>query len=131
MAYTKDDFIAALALYTAGAVIGIKNTGKFAAYAGRKGIQLAGLGIARAAPPVASGIGGLANWAVKKKIRWRDLILAILVGWAAAEFFIPPIMKHWTLDVTWGPAIAFLIGFCGIRLLPVIEQTITSKVKGS
>ena len=59
MAYTKDDFIADLALYTAGAVIGIKNTGKFAAYAGRKGIQLAGLGIARAAPPVASGIGGL------------------------------------------------------------------------
>jgi len=59
MAYTKDDFIADLALYTAGAVIGIKNTGKFAAYAGRKGIQLAGLGARRAAPPVARGIGSL------------------------------------------------------------------------
>lgn len=34
----------------------------------------------------ASGVGGLANWAVKKEISWRDLALAILVGWAAAEF---------------------------------------------
>ena len=38
----------------------------------------------------ASGVGGLANWAVKKSISWRDLVLAVLVGWAAAEFFIPP-----------------------------------------
>ena len=59
MAYTKDDFIADLALYTAGAVIGIKNTGKFVTYAGKKGIQLAGLGARRAAPPVARGIGSL------------------------------------------------------------------------
>lgn len=79
----------------------------------------------------ASGIGGLANWAVKKAISWRDLALAILVGWAAAEFFIPPIMKHFQFDQTVGPALAFIIGFCGIRLLPVIEQAITSKVKGS
>jgi len=59
MAYTKDDFLADLALYTAGAAIGVKNTGKFVAYAGRKGIQLAGLGARRAAPPVARGIGSL------------------------------------------------------------------------
>lgn len=77
----------------------------------------------------ASGIGGLANWAVKKSISWRDLLLAILVGWVAAEFFIPPVMKHWELDMTWGPAIAFVIGFCGIRLLPVLEEAITSRVK--
>ena len=79
----------------------------------------------------ASGIGGLANWAVKKAISWRDLALAVLVGWAAAEFFIPPVMKHWELDITWGPAIAFVIGFCGIRLLPVLEQALTNRVKGS
>ena len=77
----------------------------------------------------ASGIGGLANWAVKKSISWRDLLLAILVGWVAAEFFIPPVMKHLELDMTLGPAIAFVIGFCGIRLLPVLEEAITSRVK--
>ena len=38
-------------------------------------------------------------------------------------------MKHWTLDMTWGPAIAFVIGFCGIRLLPVIEETLLSRKK--
>ena len=79
----------------------------------------------------ASGVGGLANWAVKKSISWRDLLLAIFVGWVAAEFFIPPVMKHWELDVTWGPAIAFVIGCCGIRLLPVLEEAITNKVKKS
>ena len=77
----------------------------------------------------ASGVGGLANWAVKKAISWRDRLLAIFVGWVAAEFFIPPVMKHWELDMTWGPAIAFVIGFCGIRLLPVLEEAITNKVK--
>ena len=77
----------------------------------------------------ASGIGGLANWAVKKSISWRDLLLAILVGGVDEVFFIPPVMKHWELDMTWGPAIAFVIGFCGIRLLPVLEEAITSRVK--
>ena len=77
----------------------------------------------------ASGIGGLANWAVKKSISWRDLLLAFVVGWVGGEFFIPPVMKHWELDMTWGPAIAFVIGFCGIRLLPVLEEAITNRVK--
>ena len=77
----------------------------------------------------ASGIGGLDNWAVRKSISWRDLLLAVLVGWVAAEFFIPPVIKHWELDVTWGPAIAFVVGFCGIRLLPILEEAVTNRVK--
>ena len=77
----------------------------------------------------ASGIGGLAHWAVRKSISWRDLLLAVLVGWVAAEFFIPPVIKHWELDVTWGPAIAFVVGFCGIRLLPILEEAVTNRVK--
>ena len=59
MAYTKDDFLADLAIYSTGAVVGLKNTGKFLAYAGRKGITLGAIGARRAAPPVARGIGSL------------------------------------------------------------------------
>ncbi len=59
MVYSKDDFLRDLAIYSAGITIGAKNTGKFLAYAGRKGIQLAGIGARRAAPPVARGIGTL------------------------------------------------------------------------
>lgn len=59
MAYTKDDFLTDLAIYSTGAVVGIKNTGKFLAYAGRKGINLGFMGARRAAPTVTRGIGSL------------------------------------------------------------------------
>ena len=77
----------------------------------------------------ASSIGGLANWATNRKISWRDLGLAILVGWAAAEFLIPPIMKQWQLDIMWGPVMAFFIGYSGLRILPKIEDIITTRLK--
>jgi len=54
MAYTSKQFFRDLAIYSTGAVVGPKNTAKFAAYAAKKGIQLAGVGAARAAPAVAS-----------------------------------------------------------------------------
>ena len=79
----------------------------------------------------AAGLGGATNVLTQKKFNWsglKDVGLAIIVGWIAAEFFIPPIMKHWTLDIVWGPAIAFLIGYCGIRLLPKAEEIITSRL---
>jgi len=72
----------------------------------------------------ASGCGGAANALTKKAYNFdglKDILVAIIVGWIAAEFFIPAIMKHWVLEVVWGPAIAFMIGYSGIRLLPVIE----------
>ena len=58
----------------------------------------------------------------------KVIVLAVVVGWIAAELFIQHIMKHWTLDILWGPAMAFLIGYCGIRLLPKAEQIITSRL---
>ena len=63
------------------------------------------------------------NWTALK-----DILLAVIVGWIAAEWFIPPIMKHWALDMTWGPAIAFMIGYCGIRLLPKAEEIIAARL---
>ena len=54
MAYTSKSFLRDLAIYSTGAAVGAKNSAKFVAYAAKKGIQLAGVGAARAAPAVAS-----------------------------------------------------------------------------
>ena len=54
MAYTSRDFLKDLAIYSTGAAIGIKNTAKFTSYAAKKGIQLAGVGVARASPSIGS-----------------------------------------------------------------------------
>ena len=54
MAYTSKSFLRDLAIYSTGAAVGAKNSAKFAAYAAKKGIQLAGVRAARAAPAVAS-----------------------------------------------------------------------------
>jgi len=54
MAYGSRQFVKDLALYSAGAAVGAKNSAKFVSYAAKKGIQLAGVGAARAAPVVAS-----------------------------------------------------------------------------
>ena len=53
MAYTSKSFLRDLAIYSTGAAVVAKNSAKFAAYAAKKGIQLAGVGAARAAPAVA------------------------------------------------------------------------------
>jgi len=38
---------------------------------------------------------------------------------------------HYELDITWGPALSFLIGFSAIRLLPVIEARIRKLIEKS
>jgi hypothetical protein len=52
MAYTKDDFLRDLAIYSAGGIIGVSGTRKMVEYAAKKGIQLAGLTATRAVPAV-------------------------------------------------------------------------------
>ena len=72
------------------------------------------------------------NVLVKRQFNWmglKDVGVAIIVGVVAAEWFIPPIMKHWELDMTWGPAMAFVVGYCGIRLLPAIENRLRKVIK--
>ena len=61
MAYTAKDFEKDLALYSAGAIIGVTRSRKFLEYAAKKGIQLAGFGARRAAVPAARGVGMLAR----------------------------------------------------------------------
>ena len=76
-------------------------------------------------------VGGACNWAVNHQIKWIDLVVAIGVGWISAELFLPPIMMHYELDITWGPALSFVIGFSAIRLLPVIEARIRRMIEKS
>jgi hypothetical protein len=59
MAYTSRDFMEDLALYSAGATIGVTRSRKFIQYAGRKGIQLAAFGATKVSPPVARGALGV------------------------------------------------------------------------
>ena len=75
--------------------------------------------------------GGAANWAINSGSQWVALAVASGVGGLSAELFLPPIMMHFMLDITWGPALSFIIGFSAIRLLPVIEQRIRSFIEKS
>ena len=83
---------------------------------------------------LASGTGGLCNALTQKRAfsldGLKDITVAVVVGWIAAEFFIPGIMRHWDLDILWGPAIAFMIGYSGLRLLPVIEARARRFIEG-
>ena len=56
MAYTSKSFLRDLAIYSTGAAVGAKNSANFAKYAAKKGIQLVGVGAARAAPAVATNV---------------------------------------------------------------------------
>jgi len=56
MAYTARDFHRDLAIFSAGGILGPTRSRKLLAYAGRKGIQLAGFAAARAAPAIGSAV---------------------------------------------------------------------------
>ena len=80
----------------------------------------------------ASGCGGLANVLTKKQwnlLAIKDIAVAVAVGWIAAEFFIPAAMAHFEFGPEVAIAVAFIIGYCGIRLLPKIEGALMSRVK--
>ena len=66
MAYGPKAFLRDLAVYSTGAAVGAKNSAKFVGYAARQGINLAGVGAARAATaaprvaaanPITAGVG--------------------------------------------------------------------------
>jgi len=80
---------------------------------------------------LASGFGGLANILTKKEWGWsavKDIGLSIVVGWLSAEFLIPAAMSYWKFSAEVAVGAAFLIGYCGIRLLPKLEEALIKKV---
>jgi len=80
----------------------------------------------------ASTMGGLANGLIHTWVGWikeaKNLAVAAIVGFFAAEFFIPALMEQFEFGVYTALAIAFFIGYAGIRLLPHLEKKIFSKI---
>ena len=80
----------------------------------------------------ASTCGGLTNGLVHKwtglAMEAKNLAVAAIVGWLAAEFFIPALMEWFEFGVYTALAIAFLIGYSGIRLLPNLEKKVFKKI---
>ena len=80
----------------------------------------------------ASGCGGLTNGLVHKWKGWiweaKNLAVAVIVGWIAAEFFIPALMEWLEFGTYTALAIAFFIGYSGIRLLPHLETQIFKRL---
>ena len=77
----------------------------------------------------AAGTGGICNAIVRRKTPVRDLLISVLVGWVAAEFFIPALMAHFGFGVEVALAIAFICGYSGVRVMSKIEGTILDKIK--
>ena len=80
----------------------------------------------------ASTMGGLANGLVHTWVGWaqeaKKLAVAAIVGFFAAEFFIPALMESFEFGVYTALAIAFVIGYSGIRLLPRLEQQLFKRI---
>ena len=58
----------------------------------------------------------------------KNLAIAAIVGWIAAEFFIRALMEQYEFGPMTALAIAFFIGYTGIRLLPFLERKFFSKL---
>tara|TARA_Y100000296_G_scaffold44599_1_gene51206 strand:+ start:818 stop:1141 length:324 start_codon:yes stop_codon:yes gene_type:complete len=80
----------------------------------------------------ASTCGGLTNALVHTWTGWameaKNLAIAAIVGWLAAEFAIPALMEQFEFGPYTALAIAFVIGYTGIRLLPHLEKKIFKKL---
>jgi hypothetical protein len=59
----------------------------------------------------------------------KDIAIAVVVGWIAAEFFIPAAMAYFQFTDQVAIALAFVVGYCGIRLLPRVEAALMSRIK--
>ena len=77
----------------------------------------------------AAGTGGICNAAMRRKTPVRDIVTSGLIGWVAAEFFIPALMAQYGFGVEVALAIAFICGYSGVRMMSKIEGTILDKIK--
>ena len=69
--------------------------------------------------------GGHVKWLVERQRARQELFFTLILAVVTAEFFIPPLLEIFGLSMLAGPAIAFFIGYSGIRLLPAMEKKIS------
>ena len=81
----------------------------------------------------ASTMGGLTNGLVHTWLGWikeaKNLAIAAIVGWIAAEFFIPALMEQFGFGVYTALAIAFFIGYSGIRCTCMTDSNSSCRTK--
>tara|TARA_R110002167_G_scaffold317858_3_gene523471 strand:- start:126 stop:455 length:330 start_codon:yes stop_codon:yes gene_type:complete len=68
--------------------------------------------------------GGHINWLVERARARRDLGLNIVIAIISVVLFIPPIIHTFNLHITWAYALAFFIGYSGVKLVPLILDKI-------
>ena len=69
--------------------------------------------------------GGHINWLVERKRARIEFMLSVFIAAVSAEFFVPPIVNQFGLHITFSPAIAFFIGYSGMRLIPMMERKVS------
>ena len=81
---------------------------------------------------LASTVGGASNALLHKWTGYiqelKNIAIAVFVGWVAAEFFIPALMEWFEFGTYTALAIAFVIGYSGIRLLPRLEKRLFKQI---
>ena len=70
-------------------------------------------------------LGGHVKWHVERKRARIEFMLSVFIAAVSAEFFVPPIIHSFDLHITFSPAIAFFIGYSGMRLIPMMERKIS------
>lgn len=81
---------------------------------------------------LSSTVGGASNALIHKWTGWlqegKNISIAVFVGWVSAEFFIPALMEWMEFGPYTALAIAFIIGYSGIRLLPKLEKQLFKRI---
>ena len=84
-----------------------------------------------------SDVAGSVSESIVHPKKGKDIFFhftrALLVGWALAVFVSPAVSERFKLSKSESVAIAFIGGYCGIKILStaekVIQRKITSEVK--
>ena len=68
--------------------------------------------------------GGHINWLVDRKQARQELFYNICIALASIFFLIPPLVITFNLHTSFEPALAFFIGYSGMRLMPMVLDKI-------
>jgi hypothetical protein len=64
--------------------------------------------------------GGHINWMIHRKNARIELFYNICIALASITFLIPPLVATFNLHTSFEPALAFFIGYSGMKLIPMV-----------